>query len=190
LETDGYIQVVQAAGRRLPTEYALVVAAIKGDTVTSHESATAGGSGVTSGTRGVTSGALRGDIAVSPEPSKAEPSREPSEPTPALVPRASNGRARTPNDDLWDAFVEWMEAPPSNDGERGKWARAMKLARQSEVTPSEVPVLCEMYRRTYPRVDCNPLAVANHVAELRRNIRHGGPPSSTRDQAAALLRGR
>lgn len=105
-----------------------------------------------------------------------------------LALRAKNGRKRTLNDDLWDALGAFLEVQPSNAGVRGKWARGVALLVESGVAAPDVAGLCEMYLRTFPGMDLNPMALAMHVDELRRNVDHGGPPKR-RNGAVAMLAG-
>lgn len=181
LEAEGYIRTVMGSGRRLPTEYALVPGVIRGDIVSSHEDATP------EDPRGdivsLVGGHLEpgGGTPMSPEPSREPSTSEPSR-TDALVPRASNGRVRTVNDDLWDSLASYLQCSPTNAGEAGKWTKGVALLLESGVTPAEVSELGDMYLRTYRGVDLNPMALAMHVAELRRNIIHGRPPGLPKDE--------
>lgn len=82
----------------------------------------------------------------------------------------SNGR---PRDDLWDALVEARYPTPTNESERGKWNRAVKLLRESSATPAEILRRAAAYRRRMPNAAYTPLGLASNWASLDRAS--GGP---------------
>lgn len=81
-------------------------------------------------------------------------------------------RAR-PRDELWDALTDEF-GEPTNDSERGRRNKTLKLLRQSGATPQELRRRIEIYRAKWPDIDCTPTAIASNWSDLDR-----APPATT-----------
>jgi hypothetical protein len=69
-------------------------------------------------------------------------------------------------DPIWDALVAAFGYTPITRSERGKWNRAAKDLRDANVDPADIPKRVAEYRRRWPGINCNPLALAAHWGEL------------------------
>lgn len=197
LEAAGLLRKVRQASRYRPTEYAILIEAlgvhdvhptdeqpgVQPETPEVHLT-------VSETPPGVHIEASRGAPDFAPEPLNRHLTAEPSVRT---VVHAKNGRRRTPNDDLWDVFVEVLGYVPSNGTEKGKWARGIGHLVESEVSADELRALCSAYVARYKgRVDLNPAALAPHVGELRAQLAGvgvaPGDPAREWSRLAAELR--
>lgn len=69
-------------------------------------------------------------------------------------------------DPIWDALVKAFGYTPATKSERGKWNKAAKELRDAGVDPSLIGPRLAKYRRTWPGINANPLALAAHWGEL------------------------
>jgi hypothetical protein len=69
-------------------------------------------------------------------------------------------------DPIWDALVAAFGYTPITRSERGKWNRAAKDLRDAAIDPADIAKRVAEYRRRWPGINCNPLALAAHWGEL------------------------
>jgi len=123
---------------------------------------------VTPATQRVTSATIKGDIAVSPQPSvNHQPNHQ------------VRGRVR---DLLWEVFVE-IHGEPATDSERGKFNVTVKKLRDGDVAPAEYPILVGAYTTKYRGLQPAATTVAERIGELRHFVERGPIRSADMDQA-------
>lgn len=128
-------------------------------------------------------------IAPAPQSSSSSPSSQSSsQPSakPAKVTPITTGAGARVRDAVWDACIAAMGAAPSNDVERGKWAKGIKALKESLSPPcadgspgpritseiaAEIGVRAQRYRARYgSSVPLNPMALAGNWTALASDI--------------------
>lgn len=132
----------------------------------------------------VTPGALNGDTAVSPEPSKNHPMNPPDHltafgdqvPAAEIEPGSKPAKPRKPRppDLLWEAFVG-VHGEPATDSERGKFNRIVKRLRDATppVEPDEYPILVQAFVARYGGTQPAAATVSERIGELRHFVARG-----------------
>lgn len=69
-------------------------------------------------------------------------------------------------DELWDTLTVVLGFTPTNDAERGRWNKALKLLRQSGATPAQMHTRSAAFRRQYPKATLTATALASHWGAL------------------------
>lgn len=71
-----------------------------------------------------------------------------------------------PRDEVWDALEAAYGYAPATRTERGKWNKAARDLREANATPQQIRERAAEYRRRWPLINANPLALAAHWGEL------------------------
>lgn len=183
LETIELIERISAGtgGRGRATEYAIHIEkgvrktpfsqTVKGDSVTPFRS------------KRVTDGALKGDRALSPQPS-VEPSVKELLPT-VVTPL----RAERPRNVLWDALeAEWGPAP-TGSANHGMFVKAVSMYRAAAFTPEMIYEAHRLYREDdhFGNLAYTILAVAKNAQQLLRAKERPPKIKSTAMRALATM---
>lgn len=106
-------------------------------------------------------------------PPEHSPPSAPSPPLPPPVadPAQPNASRPRPPDVIWDACVSCMDGGPTNDGERGKWNKGVKLLKQSGATTAEVLLRAQRFRDRFgPDIPLHPMSLALNWRILSKDV--------------------